>query len=107
MRAGVHPIILSAARNLARRFSARATKEATSRAAELLYFGSYRLGLRAEDRARSFAALRMTEGAYIRSTPNLPPAGIGALSDAAIPSARAARVSTGSITPSSQSRALE
>ena len=45
--------------------------------------------------------------AYILKTPKFPPAGIGAFNDAAIPSARAWRVSTGSSTPSSHSRALE
>ncbi len=44
---------------------------------------------------------------HIRKTPKLPPAGIGAFNEAAMPSASALRVSTGSRTPSSHSRALE
>ena len=44
---------------------------------------------------------------YMRNTPNCAAAGIGAFSEAAIPSASALRVSTGSSTPSSHRRALE
>ena len=65
-------------------------------------------------RARSNAELALSacnqtkEGEiYILKTPKLADGGIGALSEAAMPSASAARVSTGSITPSSHSRALE
>ena len=43
---------------------------------------------------------------HIRNTPNFG-SGIGALSDADKPSASTRRVSAGSITPSSHSRALE
>ena len=44
--------------------------------------------------------------AHIRKTPNVV-SGIGAFSDAAIPSAITLRVSSGSMIPSSQSRAVE
>ena len=44
-------------------------------------------------------------GLYIRKTPNLV-SGIGAWSAASIPSDRTRRVSSGSMTPSSQSRAV-
>ena len=55
------------------------------------------------------AIRRITEekNAHILNTPKLVAGGMPALSDAAMPSASVARVSSGSITPSSHSRALE
>ena len=54
-----------------------------------------------------FAGEGLGENTHILNTPKLVAGGIPALSDAAIPSASIARVSSGSITPSSHSRALE
>lgn len=58
-------------------------------------------GLRAERRLPS-----ASDSLHILNTPNGGAAGIPAFSDAAIASANVARVSSGSITPSSQIRAL-
>jgi hypothetical protein len=76
--------------------------------------GSVRLDL-ARDEARYFAPQLLVLGpgvdrvahrhAYMRNTPNCV-TGIGAFNAAERPSARHMRVSSGSITPSSQSRAL-
>ena len=55
--------------------------------------------------SQAAAGRRLTT--HILNTPNCGEGGIGAFSDAAIPSASALRVSTGSSTPSSHRRALE
>jgi hypothetical protein len=53
-----------------------------------------------------FRRQRRKRTAYIRKTPNVV-SGIGALSAAEIPNASTRRVSSGSMIPSSQSRAVE
>src|SRR5690348_7521798 len=62
--------------------------------------------LRLAEGAQALLVLAAEEAHHIRKTPNVV-SGIGVLSALASPSARTRRVSNGSITPSSQSRAVE